>query len=415
MPLDVARAHRPGDEQGLLGPCERLREPAAEHQDLRQGRDSPRTRLGRWLRGDEAHRGAIRLEGERALRREPCVSTHLLVQQTGADRVGGLGHQPDGGLDVRHGPRRLMEPRHPGQRREHLDPIGVGALVRVRHLAPQVERSLVLAYRLGIRVAPFCGTGGDHRCRERPRQLVRRVPVMGQLGCPCRAPGARLQRARERGMQAGPLAGEQVVVDRLLQRVPERDAVHGRAGARLVAARDQHLPRDALAQRLMDRVLVHPGRGCQQLRVDALPGRGRDAQELLGRLGEVRDARQEHIPQGRRQLHGALLPHRREQLLREEGIATRAAMDGLQQRAVEVVAGDGPELRVRRGPVEALEVDPFRVSDTVELGHELQQRMPPVQLVGAVREQQHHAGRAQVAHEEPHEVAVSGRTSACPR
>ena len=80
-------------------------------------------------------------------------------------------------------------------------------------------------------------------------------------------------------------------------------------------------------------------------------------------------------------------------------------MDRLDEPRVEVVAGDRAELLGRFAPVERHEREPLDATGPFELGQERQQRVAAMELVGAVREQEHHRDVAQVPDEEPEQVA----------
>ena len=216
------------------------------------------------------------------------------MSRPGPDRIRRLVDQPDGRLDLRHGTRRVVEAGDAGGGGEQLDPVPAGPRLGVGNVVPQVDRPLVLRLRLGEGIAGLVGVARRDRRLERARQVVGRVPVVGELrGTRRVAERARLERPRERGVQPGALARQQVVVDRLLeQRVPEGIALD--AGRRV---RDEDLATDALAERFVERRLVERGGGREQGRVDALAGRRCDAQELLGRFGEVGRPGQEHVAQ----------------------------------------------------------------------------------------------------------------------
>ena len=169
--------------------------------------------------------------------------------------------------------------------------------------------------------------------------------------------------------------------------------------------RDEDLPTDALAKRFVERRLVERDRGREQRRIDALAGRRGDAQELLGRFGEVRRAGEEDVTQRGGQLRPTVLAGRNEQLLAEERVAAGAGMDRLDERRVEVVAGDRAELLGRLAPVERREGEPLDAAGPFELGQERQQRVAAMELVGAVGEQEHHRDIAEVPDEEPEQVA----------
>ena len=165
------------------------------------------------------------------------------MQQPAAHRVRSLVDEPDRRLDVGHRPRRLVEPGDPGEGGEEIDAVPPGALLGVADLVPELDGALVVGHRLGERVGRLRGGRRPDRPLERARQVVRGVPVEGELGRMGRfRAGARLERPRERGVQAGALPRQQVVVHRLLEQ--------GVAECVALAARrrvgDEHLAADAL-------------------------------------------------------------------------------------------------------------------------------------------------------------------------
>ena len=192
-----------------------------------------------------------------------------------------------------------MEAGDPGRPGQELDAIVPDPGLGVGDLAPKLQNALVLGEGLGKGVAAFGGVTSDGRGLEGARQVVRGIPVVGQLGRAGRITGrARLERPGERRVESCALPGQQVVVDRLLEQgVTEGVALS--AGRRV---RDQDLAVHAFAERVVEGRLVEVrGRG-EQGRVDPLAGRGRDAQELLGGLGQLGDPRQQQVAEGRRQL-----------------------------------------------------------------------------------------------------------------
>ncbi|WP_460716416.1 hypothetical protein, partial [Microbispora hainanensis] len=125
--------------------------------------------------------------------------------------------------------------------------------------------------RLRRRAEPGGHPPGLHRRPQRARQVVPGEVVMGQLGGGAAAFG---EQRGERGVQAGALARQQVVVDGLLEeRVPE--------GVAVAARREQPL-RDDLAQRVLQRQVAEPGRVAQQVVPDPAAGHRGDPQHLAG-------------------------------------------------------------------------------------------------------------------------------------
>ena len=351
--------------------------------------------------GIESLRRPIGIVGELALPGDPRVSAQPLMEQGTADRVV-LVHQPDRGLDVRDGARRVLEAGDACQPRQQVDPITTRARRSVRHLVPELDRPLVLRHRLRERIAVLGDRArGDGRL-ERPWQVVRRVPVIRQLGgmvgfCSL----VRFEGPRERGMEAHPLARQQVVVNGLLQqRVAEGIPLAARGGIG-----DQHLARHGLAERTVQRSRVHVRCRCQQSRIDTLTGGRCDAQELLSGLRQLGDARQQYLSERLWQLRPIRPAGSREQLLGIERVAPRAHLDRLQEVRIQWMARDGRQLRCRLLPVEGAELEPLDASGAFELGEERQQWVPPVELIRPVREQEHHRRVPDVADQESEQIA----------
>ena len=402
MPFDRPRADGTGDRQRLLGQLARLLESSREHQDLGETSHGPGPGGGRRLGRREAHRVAIRGIGEDPLARDPGVPAEPLVEHPGTDRIGGFVDERDGLLDLGDRAGGLMEFGDAGERGQERDPVDAGPRLGVGHLVPQFDGSLVFDARLRKGVPGFRRSAGGHGRLEGARQVVGGVPVIGKL-CRMRRvdAGPRLECPSERGMPASPFARKDVVVHGLLEQgVAEGIAIHARPWIG-----DQDLAGDALAQGIEQRRLIEAGGVREERRVHALAGRGRQPQELLRRLREFGDACQQHVTERRRELGPAVVAGRDEQFLGEERVAVRAGMDRLDEGRREVVPGDGLELGGDVAQVERLETDPFDAPTPLKLGQIRQQRMPPMELVGAVRHDDRDRRVAEVAHKEPEQVA----------
>jgi hypothetical protein len=138
--------------------------------------------------------------------------------------------------------------------------------------------------------------------------------------------------------------------------------------------------------------------------LDPAASRGHDPECRLRVLGEDLDAAQQDVLEARGQAApAAAFLMGGEQLLREERVALRAAVDPLD----ELVVWPGPEDAGQQvgdiDTVEAAHLEPLGPSAAVQSGQERPQGMPPVQLVGAVG--QHQEQRCpQVADEEGEQV-----------
>ena len=156
---------------------------------------------------------------------DPRVAAEALVEEARPDRLGVGVDERERRLRVVHRPGRVGEARDARGGGVEVHAVAPGTRLGLGDLVPELERALVVRERLREGV-PRLGRAG--RCEGRvegARQVVGRVPVPRELGQarvvavgPCL-----LEAAREGGVQARPLAREQVVVDRLLeQRVAER-------------------------------------------------------------------------------------------------------------------------------------------------------------------------------------------------
>ena len=178
-------------------------------------------------------------------------------------------------------------------------------------------------------------------------------------------------------VEADPLPGEEVVLDRLRQqRVAEGERSAGRLD-------DEERPVDRLAQRLVQRsVGTVPGE-LDQLRVDG-PADGRDDPERAPR-GRVHrgDAGEQQLLDGPGERRGRIDAGRQE-LLDEERIALRPRRDRVERRGRHVSPPDCA-YQVRHVPrVESRQRDARRPPRPPELG-EHRARVAAVQLVGPVR------------------------------
>ena len=123
-------------------------------------------------------------------------------------------------------------------------------------------------------------------------------------------------------METRPLTREEVVVHGLLEEgVAERVALD--TGRRVGY---QDLPADALAQRLVQRPLVHRHGRRDQRGFDTGPAADATRKNSwVARRGSR--PRQEHVAEGRGQFGPAVVAGGRQQLLGEEGVAAGARMD----------------------------------------------------------------------------------------
>jgi hypothetical protein len=201
----------------------------------------------------------------------------------------------------------------------------------------------------------------------------------------------RLQPARERQVERGALARQQVVLDDLAQqRVAEPVAV--------VVAGDQDVALDRLAQPIAQRLPLEPaGRGQQGI-VGPL-GDGHEPQQLLRRLGQPLHAQHQRVAQRVRR-RAAPVEAGGEELLAVQRVAARTAPEPLQQLGFRGRAENVRQLVGQLGVRERRECDPSCPRVALELGQQRSQWMPAVHLVGPVGADDQHALGLQAAPEE---------------
>ncbi len=283
----------------------------------------------------------------------------------------------------------IVEARHPGDVRGVLDPL------------PQVERALVLRGGLGERVHALGRDRRPRAGRERAAVVAGGVPVTGDRGG---RRGDRVsaergplgQHAGARGVEAAPLAGQQLVVRGLAgQLVAEAQPPVARVG-------DEHVMRDGFPQRVRELGTRHE-RG-EQLVVDERTGDGGRADGVLGRGRKGGDAGVQHVAHGDGQAARVAFGRSRQQLLGEERVAAGPAGDlgdggqcrrGAEDRGAQVRDLVGRERR---------QLDAVDGADAGELGQPASQRGPARHFVGAVGADEHDARVIERAGEEAGEV-----------
>ena len=163
------------------------------------------------------------------------------------------------------------------------------------------------------------------------------------------------EHAGEGGVQPGPLPGQQLGVQRLLgQRVPERVGLGGRIG-------NQHLVGDGRPQRGQQVRLGQLADRGQQPVPDPAAGRGHQPQRRLRVLGQDLDAAQQDLLETRGQaapVVGSRLGGG-EQLLGEERVALRAAVDLADELVVRSRPDDAGQQVGDLGTVEAAHLEPL--------------------------------------------------------
>ncbi len=194
------------------------------------------------------------------------------------------------------------------------------------------------------------------------------------------------QQAGQRRVQPGPLAGQQVGVDRLAQqRVPEHVALLAVGGEQLVG------------HRLADRLLVlrsrQPRRGHDQLVVHPAAAHRGGAQRLLGGARQLLHPGHEQRGQAGRELLVAVRGG--EQLLGVVGVALGPVHDGDQLGRVEHAPPaarlrERGDVRRERRRVQRPEIDRGHVRQPEQLRDHRTQRVTAVQVIGPVAAEHGH-------------------------
>ncbi len=284
------------------------------------------------------------------------------------------------------------------------DPVHPAQLLRLVHPVPQRQCLIVVPVRLSRRRELLSLLSGPDGGGERPGDVMARQAVMGQLGRRSRhgvQPFLVGQQARQRRVQPGPLAGQQVGVDRLAQqRVPERVALLAVGGEQLVS------------DRLADRRLVlggrQPGRFHDQLVVHPAAAHRGGAQRLLRRHRQLLHPGHEQRGQAGRQF--LVTTGRGEQLLGVVGVALGPVHDGDQLRRVEHPPpagglGERGDVRRERRRVERPEVNRGDVRQPEQLRDHRAERVTAVQVVGPVAAEHRHLLAVQHPGQERDQVA----------
>ena len=157
------------------------------------------------------------------------------------------------------------------------------------------------------------GARGAHRGGERGGLVAGGGIVQGDAGGEPRVGVAALERPRDREMQLGALAGQQVVLDDLAQQGVAEAVV-------AVVVGDDDVAGDRLAQRTAQGGGIELA-GLGQQRVVQAPPDSEHAHDLLSVLAEALDADHERVAQGGGQRVGPALEAGGEQLLHVQRVA----------------------------------------------------------------------------------------------
>jgi len=259
--------------------------------------------------------------------------------------------------------------------------VHAGRLLRLVDPLPQGQGLVVVAVRLGRRAEPLGFLSGPDRRGERTGDVVAGQAVLGQLGRGSR-PGQPLllgQQCAHRAVQPGPLARQQVPVDGLAQQgVPEDVALR--------AVGHEQLMRDGLPYGGLVLGRRQARGGPDQLVVGLAAGHRRRAEYLLGGVGQLLHPveQQRRQPGGQAVVRAIPAEGGGEQFLGVVGVALGPGHDVVQ------LGGTDPALRGRRQVlgqgrgIQRGEADRDDAGQPEQLGHHRPERVPAVQVVGAV-------------------------------
>ena len=244
------------------------------------------------------------------------------------------------------------------------------------------------------------GVGGAHRGDERLALGAGRQVVVGDAGGDERVLagllGLALERAGEREVQLGVLAGEQVVVHDLAQQRMAELVAAARVGHDHVRLRRLADDRPQLGRAEPARLREH--------RVGQHAPRGEHAQHVLRRIAQALDAHHQRVAQRGREPAAAVEP-RGQQLLGEQRVALAARVQALDELVVGRAAENVLEQLRELVAGQPRQLDPARPRVALELGQQRAQRVASVQLVGAVGGDDEHPLGPQAAREEDEERA----------
>ncbi len=210
-------------------------------------------------------------------------------------------------------------------------------------------------------------------------------------------PAAPASAAHVRPVPAGPLAGEQVGVHRLL----EQGVTEGVP----LPLRPQHLRVDRLPQGLVQGRPVEPAHREQEVVGHASPAhRGEPGHLARGRAEPLQPVEQ-HL--GQPVGHAGAVPGG-EELLGEVRVALGAGQDPAHDRGRDRPAGQGGEERGHALGVERGQLHPADVGQPRQVAQQAADRVGPVQVVAAVAGHDQDALPAHPAQEVPEQVTAGG-------
>ena len=149
--------------------------------------------------------------------------------------------------------------------------------------------------------------------------------------------------------------------------------------------------------------LGHPRHDLKNVVARRLAGHGDDTQDIPRRRGETTDAGEKHV--AKRQPDPLLAPlSDSQQLLREEGIASTPRVKTSYESAGWRASEDAGQLVMNFGRRESSKLEALDLCAALQLREQGQKRMALVQLIGAVRADEHDAAVGEVSDQEAEEV-----------
>ena len=218
-----------------------------------------------------------------------------------------------------------------------------------------------------------------HRCFERPRQVMRRVPVVGKLRRVLvgdRIVGAR-EGVRESPVETRSLARQKLAVDGLLE---ERVAEHERL-LRVSFDRNEDVELDRLTEIRGKLSLIAFGDAREEASRHSRSGCGGLPKDFLSRFAQGGQPGEQDITQHRGKRTSGGLDS--QQLLDEERVPARPAEDDLEQIGIGRADSDGADLCSELLAVEAGQIGALRGTAALELRQVRQQRVPSMKLIGS--------------------------------
>ena len=326
-----------------------------------------------------------------------------------ADRIGVRAERRHRLASQRHAaPGVAGQPGRLGGSPEQVDPIDPGESLRVVDHGPGLERTFVVASRVGECERARGRFACPDRRLERSPLVACRRPVIRKLapvpsGDRATARATLRQRFREGTVESLAFARQEVVVGGLLEQcvaefVVARRVVRGRT-------RDEDLAAHGFPE-TVEQIGIGESRDVgEQVVIDPATSDRGDTDDGLGAFGQCDDPGQQDLPEGRWQTATIGLAAGAEQLLDEERVAVRPPVDLVDKlRRRRCVEDRSQELSGRSESSRSTSTR-STCAAPVEFREPRQQRMAPMQLVGPEGHDQDHPVGPKLADEERDRLA----------